>query len=588
MTKTTKIAGLVITIATTLAVFSFWNDSLIVDEIPHIGAGYSYLKKGDMRLNSEHPPLAKDIGALPLVIFNSDELFESEAWNGDGYYRQWNFGASLLYPQDTNSQALTRAVKFPMLIFFILSAVLIFKWCLRRYGDKTALLALTLFAFSPTILAHSRYVATDVPAMFGCLLAMYFFIKFLKDTKKQNLIIASIAIGIALLTKFSTILLIPLFLVIAFIWGIVHTHSTGRQIEFGFKYLRRTIIMIAIGFVIIVWPVYFLHTMNYPAQQQQADTQRALNYHDQNAITKSINWMSDKPILRSAGHYAFGAYLASKRITSSSSIYFMGELTDESPNSYFPIVYFLKEPLAWWGLVLLALSATVIWIAKRRQNIKRINQWIRDHIDEFTMIIFLLMYWAVSIRGGLNIGIRHLLPTYPFAIILVSGVIGILLKDKLRQRVVDIVVTILIAWYVAESLLVFPHYLTYFNQVAGGPSGGYKYVADSNIDWGQDLKRLGDWIKANNIKKIEVDYFGWASTRYYIGDAYIWTNSERNPDAQTFIQNNSSDGWLAVSVQNLQTTQSKTIPGERAYKWLDEYEPIAKIGNSIFVYNIRE
>jgi len=146
----------------------------------------------------------------------------------------------------------------------------------------------------------------------------------------------------------------------------------------------------------------------------------------------------------------------------------------------------------------------------------------------------------------------------------------------------------LLSWYVAESVKAHPHYLTYFNQTVGGPSGGYEYVVDSNLDWGQDLKRFSQWVKQKNISKIELDYFGWADPSYYLGNSYIWTNSQKYKNAEDFRVRNQADGWLAVSATFLQGSQGPPDQFKPInYLWLKDYQPVTTIGHSIFVYQIK-
>src|SRR3989344_4535684 len=177
----------IIAISLILAVSSFWNDSLIVDEIPHVGSGYSYVKALDYRLNPEHPPLAKALATIPLLFLNlTQDAFRTKFWLQD-INGQWDFGRFLIFQSGNNAELITKTVKFPMLVFFVLSAFLIYKWARKLYGRLAALTALALFSFSPTVLAHSRFVTTDVPALFGIILATFFFIKFLENPDRKNL-----------------------------------------------------------------------------------------------------------------------------------------------------------------------------------------------------------------------------------------------------------------------------------------------------------------------------------------------------------------------------------------------------------------
>ena len=143
--------------------------------------------------------------------------------------------------------------------------------------------------------------------------------------------------------------------------------------------------------------------------------------------------------------------------------------------------------------------------------------------------------------------------------------------------------SILMGWYVFESVRVWPYYLTYFNQLAGGPSGGYRYVVDSNLDWGQDLKRLSQWVEKNNIEKIHLDYFGWSDPIYYLGPKFQWLTAGQYKNAQDFIDK-TGGGYLAVSATFFMGSRGDP---EKSYAWLQRYEPVVVIGNSIWVWKLR-
>lgn len=603
------IAGVIITVSVVLAVTSAWNDSVIVDEVPHIGAGYSYLVKHDYRLNPEHPPLAKELAALPLLFLNLNQsAFQQKFWTDD-VNGQWDFGRFLIFNSGNNADLIKHLVKLPMLIFFVLSVILIFKWSRKLYGDAGAYIALLIFSFSPTVIAHSRFVTTDMPALFGVLAATYFFLKYLDNPDRKNLIIASLIFGVALLLKFSTFLLVPYFLIAAFFWGL------RKNFTFLVKMISRTILIFIIGFVVIVWPVYYLSSYKYPPQRQRADTvQNLLSFGNKN-LANVIIWASDKPIIRAAGQYGLGLLMVNQRASGGNTTYFLGEVSNRGWHKYFPIVYFIKEPFSWWGLVILA-ALFLGWSRSRfvsnrksrildfgkqnrdrtnkpsRQSLKRLWGWTSNHFTEFAMILWLAIYWATSIRSNLNIGVRHLLPVFPFAIILVSGQISRIINwaraaGPKALAAVMLTVSFFLSWQVLESTSIYPFYLTYFNQIVGGPSGGYRFVVDSNLDWGQDLLRLSRWVKQNNIPKVETDYFGWANPAYYMGSSFIGLSADKYKNKDNFIAQNQSGGWMAVSATFLQNSVGpKERPNTNNYLWLQIEKPVTVIGNSIFVYKI--
>lgn len=594
MSKTQKlIAGSIIAITVILAISSSWGDSTIVDEIPHIGAGYSYLVKNDYRLNAEHPPLVKDLAGIPLLFLNLDQqAFETKPWLSD-LNGQWEFGRNLIYESGNDATLVTNTARLPMILFFIASALLIFIWAYELYGWLAAFIALIIFSFSSTVLAHSRLVTTDAAALWAILYSTYFFLKYLKKQTHKNFWLASLFFGLALIAKFSTILLVPFFGITALVYGAFHTQHHARLmavIYSGFK----SVLVMAVGFIIIVWPVYYLHTYKYPPERQYRDTQLILQTFGKRYMADPVVWASDKPVLRAAGQYALGLLMVTQRSAGGNTTYFLGEVSRFGWHHYFPIVYFMKEPLAWWALIIIALLFLGTQLKRPSPDTpQRLLEFMKNNFIEFSMLLWLAIYWAFSINSTLNIGVRHLLPVYPFTIILVAGLlVRLILKAKQFSRKYYLVsvsiLAILLGWYVLENLRVYPFYMTYFNQTVGGPSGGYQYVVDSNLDWGQDLRRLADWVKQNNITRIETDYFGWADPVYYMGSTYEQLWSAKYVDAQDFKSKNTTDGWMAVSATFLQGSEGPSdMPRSINYLWLKSFTPVTTIGNSIFIFRIK-
>ncbi len=578
-------------IATALAISSSINDAPIVDEVPHIGAGYSYVTQGDMRLNPEHPPLIKDLAGLSLIplLGFSNPAFSTTPWTTD-VNGQWNFGRSVIFHSGVNPDAIKMAARMPMLLVYLVACWCIWKWARERYGDTSALIAIILFAFSPTILGHGRLVTTDMGAATGILVSTYFFIAYLRKQTRSSFLLASLTLGLALLAKFNTVLLGPYFVLVAFLFGLDgawnRRHGWLRASTFVFK----TALVGAVAFVGVVWPVYILHTISYPVERQRSDTATILNSHPSSIIKSSILWASDKPLIRGAAQWALGLAMVQQRSAGGNTIYYMGSVVTAGGPGYFPTVYFLKEPLAWWILFSMALTALAFHHKRRPTDHKRGHFW-SDNTEEWAWTLWLVIYWTISMRSTLNIGVRHLLPIYPFTILFIAGRLGVLIEwlrvhDRPRLQWFSLVIAGLLGWYTFESVRVWPSYLSYFNQLAGGPAGGHRFVADSNLDWGQDIKRLGLWMDQNGIPAVALDYFGWSDPTYYLGTKYVYTTGSYWKDANDFIKRNKTDGWIAISATFYQEATNRAEPGKSTYRWLMDYEPVAAIGNSIFVWHI--
>ncbi|GAI15305.1 unnamed protein product, partial [marine sediment metagenome] len=363
--------------------------------------------------------------------------------------------------------------RIPMILILILLGFYVFKWTRELFGNCPALLATFFFSFSPTLIAHGRLVTTDVGAAAGIFIATYYFIKSLKSPTKKNIIFAGIAFGLAELCKFSAILLIPFFIFLGLIWWLI---KSGKLI----KTLKIVILVFIIGFILI-WPVYQYHTWNYPPEKQVSDTEVYLA-DSPKFIKNLILWSADKPILRPYAHYFTGLFMVFHRVAGGNTTYFLGEVSNIGWRSYFPTVYLIKIPLAFHILTLIAILYA-LWLIKRpfwKDAKKRAMNWLRLHFPEFSMLTFIGLYWVITIAGNLNIGVRHLLPVFPFIILLVSAMTFYWLKAP-HLKIKCFALMILILWQAVSVVSIYPHFIAYFNELVGGPSNGYKYVVDSNV-----------------------------------------------------------------------------------------------------------
>ena len=192
-----------------LMYFSALDDSAIMDELAHIPAGYSYLTQKDYRLNPEHPPLIKDLAALPLLLQKVNFPLGTKAWQED-INGQWTQGAVFLYEAGNDADKILFWMRLPMMLLAFFFGWLIFRWTKKNFGPSVAVLSLAFYAFSPTILAHSRFVTTDLAAAFAFFIGIVSFLKFLEVPAWKNVFIAGALFGVAHLLKFSLFLLVAI------------------------------------------------------------------------------------------------------------------------------------------------------------------------------------------------------------------------------------------------------------------------------------------------------------------------------------------------------------------------------------------
>jgi hypothetical protein len=190
------------------------------------------------------------------------------------------------------------------------------------------------------------------------------------------------------------------------------------------------------------------------------------------------------------------------------------------------------------------------------------------------------VYLALTSTRGLQIGHRHLLPIYPF-LFLASAEAAARLATW-RRPAGPALVLLLGAWYAGGTLLNHPHHLAYFNEIAGGPANGWRLLVDSNLDWGQDLKRLAAWRRANPGGRLELSYFGSADPAYYGLDAETLPGYTA-PHATRVTRQVAPGDLVAVSATNLQGVYLE--PGDRPLmERLRALEPIGRAGWSIRIY----
>ncbi len=609
--------GVIVLISFGLMLNSSLQESATMDELAHIPAGYGYVKYLDYRLNPEHPPLVKAISAFPLIFQNLNFPTDKSSWQTD-INGQWVAGAQFLYESGNDADKIIQWSRLgPMLLTLIL-LIFIYIWAKELIGRWWALFPTFLFALSPTVLAHGHYVTTDLGAALGIFIALYYFIKFLSRVDpvgsqqgwlsfgaKKYLIFAGIAFGIAQLLKFSAVLLIPFFIFLIIVFYIRKTCSDWPTTEpakrfkrffiRAFRYIRSVFVIFLIGYI-AVYAVYFVFTIGYPVEKQKSDTELTLSSFGNRYLAETNIWMSGNKIFRPIGEYMLGVLMVMQRSAGGNTGYFLGEVSNSGWWYYFPIVFLLKEPVPSLILILFAFLLSLWSIAKKfiihNSKFKILSDYLALHFAEFSMLSFVIFYWLYSIKSPLNIGIRHILPTMPFIYILIASAMKKWVSLSVLRKCL---MAVMLAWYLFETLISSPHYLSYFNQFGGGIWNGYKYAVDSNYDWGQDLKRLKSFIETYNmehetkIEKIGVDYFGGGSPRYYLNDKFEpWQSRRDNPIYENIK-------WLAVSVNTLQGAFGKLHPGQQRnpedeYQWLqkikDPYKPDFRAGTSIFIYKL--
>ena len=517
-------------IAAVVVVSSATQDSQTLDEAVHLTSGYSYWMTGDFRLSPEHPPFSKLIAALPLLWLRPDFTPMADDWNRADV---WPIAKQFFYSNGISAESILMAGRALVIVQYVVLAASLAWWVGRKAGYPAGFVALLLFAFEPTVLAHSRYVTTDIPVTLFIWLACISWYSCMDRGGTWPLVRTGVLAGLAFATKFNA-----LFLPFVFV-------LTWRRKAKP----KWSMIPILIG--IALFAAIATYGFQKRSVAQDPTAARQLDANADGFVREAVN-------VQIPGYYFLrGIQLLIRDQLSGYDSYFMGKVTDHSTWTYFPVAFFFKSSLAW--LVLLMLAAVVAVTHKRRPELAQLG-------------IPVLVYFAFTLANSFNLGIRHLLPVYPF----LCAFAAIVLFDAIRKPLIKVAASVLVVLFLAESAAAYPGYLSFFNVAAGGMQNGHRYLLDSNLDWGQDLKRLAQYAESRRIERLCLSYFGTADPEFY-GIHY-----QPLPNLKSDKDFDALDCIAAVSLQHIYAT--KDLPLQA----LQTREPTDRVGASILIYDFRQ
>jgi len=556
-----------------LAITSLRLESATFDETKHLPAGYTFLALGDYRLDSDNPALARMVAAVPLLFAGVRMNPDDPAWR-EG--QVWRFAHQFLYRWNDADRTLLLG-RLMIVLLGVLLAVAVFCWARALGGPTAALFALLFCVLSPDVLAHGRLATTDLAVSLFFFLAVATFERLTDRPSWRRLVLAGVFLGCALAAKFSAVALLPILasltLVTAFdtrpLFFTPRTPApTEGTVEPGLR--RRLFVLtgalaaMALIAWCVVWSVYRFRFAPSPIDAAAPVLDWGRLGPMQGMAGALLHLARDLHLLPEAYLYGFFDML---RRGQGHLGFLAGEVSAEGWWYYFPVTFLLKTPIPLILLLLVSLAGM------RRSG----GGWRAQAFLWLPVAI----YTAGSMSRRIDIGNRHLLPIYPFLFV-AAGRGAAALCSAAGGRIGRVAVAVLAAWYALGTARVHPHYLAYFNEFAGGPSGGYRYLVDSNLDWGQSLKELESYVEDNRVPRIRLSYFGSADPGYYrIPCDYL--PGETRPVLQDFDLLVLPGDLVAVSATNLQGVYLRPALWPLMEKFRG-MRPIAVIGYSIFVY----
>ena len=502
-----------------------------VDETPNIACGMQWLDQGRYDLGPFHPPLARIAMAIGPYLYGL---------RSQGLPDRWKEGNAILHSRKRYGAALTLA-RIGILPFFVLAAACVWLWSRRLLGEPGALVAALIFTNLPIVLGHSGIATTDMAVTAGMIFALYRFACWLEQPDARSSVLLGVAVAIALLSKFSAFLYLPLCFA-----GMLAARAIAAR---GLPRLRLKMIAIAAATAfVVIWAGYRFSVgrMRQTVESGLADS--------------SPVWAALSRIPVPAPQLGDGLLLVRTLNQDGHPAYLLGQFRKLGWWYFFPIALAVKTPLA---ILLLALAG----LAGLLRHRLRWELWAPG--------LCALLILGICLTSHLNTGLRYMLSFFPLlAIVAAQG--ALFLWEHKRWRVVA---ALLLCWPVAASLIAHPDYIPYFNELAA--SHPERILVDSDLDWGQDFKRLVWKLRELHVSHVYLNCL-WSGDDGRIG----------LPDWDALEPYQPVKGWVAISYTELKTVgmmqaQAMGRTGS-AYAWLDRYQPACKVGKSILLYHIPE
>jgi len=508
------------------------TDTPTVDEFVYLPAGYYHLRTGDLTFDSSNPPLLKMAMALPLLAMDL-QLERDPRWrdNRTGW-GPWIYGTRFMETNRDRYLDAFFAARLTTIAFTVVTGALLWWWAQSMLSPLAALAALALYCTQPTVLAHGALATLDMGVtmlVFGAFVALA---RFAATALRPLAALAGALLGLGIAGKGVTLIFLPLVPVLA----------------------------------VIGWPV--AGRGGWPGR----DRERLLKLADGMLVLAVSAWVALLAVYQFSGFPLPGPVLEGIRFQANASsagefpAFLNGNWSQTGWWYYFLEAFAVKTPLPTIALVLGGFAV----IARRRG---------RAAGDAWIALPPLLLLYVLSFHFGKNYGVRYLLPALPFVLL----VAGVAVDACLRDRRGAIAVGALLAGQLVSCVVTAPHQLAYFNVLAGPTDHARRLLLDSNLDWGQDLGRLATYLEAKDVPSVGLGYFGHVDPKLYGIDYTL------PPQAPAV-------GRFAVSANFLAGySYAVTYAGERmigvkrgAWSWLDRLPPTARIGRSIYYFDVGE
>ena len=508
------------------------------DEPAHVAAGMQWLDRGRYSYEPLHPPLARASVALGPRLAGIRSA---------GHENVWLEGNSILYAGGAYARNLSLA-RLGVLPFFLLAGLVVFAWARRIAGPWAAVGAVLLFTTLPPVLAHAGLATTDIVVTATIVSAAYCLTLWLDRPSRSRGLLLGLAFGLALLSKFSALLFLP-----AAALAVALCRRGGKRADAGGGAARATSLRFAFGaFLLTVWAGYrFALGPLLPMGPSPAGSGPE--------ASGIIERLASAPVFPAPAFFEGLGELAAKN-RAGHKAYLLGEVRHTGWWYFFPVALGVKTPIAF--LLLCGIGGIAAWRAPP-------GSARRTLLEPGAIALAILL---VCLPSRINIGLRHLLPIYPFLAVTAGIGLASLGRGRRWAPAGPALAALLLVWHLASSARAHPDYLAYFNEVAGDHPE--RILVDSDLDNGQDLGRLADTLSARGIDTVWLAYAGSATVAEHGLPQIRWLEPHRLVT-----------GWVAASLYSVKLG-SLGRPGHDDFAWLEGHRPVTRVGRSILLYHL--
>ncbi|MEQ8856524.1 glycosyltransferase family 39 protein [Gimesia sp.] len=572
-TTVKALVALLLTVHAGLLAWSATKHSPNLNEHAHLVAGISHWKFARFELYRVNPPLVRMVAALPVLF--SDAKYEwSGFYESPGARPVFTLGPEFIHVNGARFIWYLTLARWACIPFSLLGGYLCYRWAKDLYGSWAGVFSLTLWCFSPNIIAHGQCITPDCGATVLGLAATYAFWKWLQSPHWMQMVIAGVVLGLAELTKSTWIILFGLWPLIWLVWFITRATSPNtpwhrQALQLGTILLLGVYLLnLGYGFEGSFTQLKAFQFVSETLTDVERDKEERVISERQNRFQDS--WIGALPVPLPS-NYLLGIDVQKKDFEDfGRESYLRGEFRDKGWWYYYLYALTIKVPLGYWILFGLTM-VHACWLGSSVRT-----TWQNGFVLAVPALTVLIL---VSSQTGFNHHMRYVLPIFPFAFIWM-GQSALWFIEK--KKIAALVTSISLTWALGCSIWIYPHSLAYFNELVRGPYNGHQHLLHSNIDWGQDLLFLKQWIRDHpEAKPFYMCYYSYFDPRD-LGMDYLLppVNEEQSTNFQP------PPGWYAISV-NYMKGYGWRYP-KNGFAYFQKYKPVDTAGYSIYIYRIPE